>query len=511
MPAERSTTQTSILPIIFALSLAFTITAVDPLVLSLNLPQVSRELDVPPTGVGLLGGMSTLVMAASVLGAGNLGDSIGLRRLLMSGLAVVAVADVLAMLSPGYGFLLAMRVVAGLGMAALLGVSLALLKTSVTEEQRPKAIGIFVAIEMVLCGVLPALTGWAVTGLGWRLVFLVAPLLAVVSMLLTARFVPESPRQERAKLDVIGIVLIGVALLTLVIGLAAAQNGMLRPQTWLPLLVSVVGAVLFVRHERRTPEPALDLSLFGNRTFTVALAAAFTLNFLIAGLSIVLGQYGSKVLALSPRTVGLLFLPGSLLIAGALIMSGSLMEKFSPRPVMVAGLATMAAAGLLMAGTVNPTMALWLLVMAVWLYNLGSMVSSTSVSETVLSHAPSGQSGTVASVQTAFGMTGYAFGPTVYLLLLNAFFNREWLADTEQRGLTVTQGQEAVDAARSAVAQSPGGVGYDPNLLQQVGGLDLGADFSGAVRLTMLTVSVLPIAVALGVLRFRHERPARAA
>ncbi len=154
-----------------------------------------------------------------------------------------------------------------------------------TEEQRPKAIGIFVAIEMVLCGgVLPALTGWAVTGLGWRLVFLVAPLLAVVSMLLTARFVPESPRQERAKLDVIGIVLIGgVALLTLVIGLAAAQNGVLRPQTWLPLLVSVLGAVLFVRHERRTPEPALDLSLFGNRTFTVALAAAFTLNFLIAG------------------------------------------------------------------------------------------------------------------------------------------------------------------------------------------------------------------------------------
>ncbi len=70
MPAERSTTRKSILPIIFALSLAFTITAVDPLVLSLNLPQVSRELDVPPAAVGVLGGMSKLVMAASVLGAG---------------------------------------------------------------------------------------------------------------------------------------------------------------------------------------------------------------------------------------------------------------------------------------------------------------------------------------------------------------------------------------------------------------------------------------------------------
>ncbi len=241
----------------------------------------------------------------------------------------------------------------------------------------------------------------------------------------------------------------------------------------------------------------------------MALAATFTLNFLMAGLGIVLGQFGSVVLALSPETVGLLFLPGTLLIAGFVVWSGSLVGRFSPRPVMVVGLLFMAAGGLLMAGTIDPAMALWLLVSAVWLYNLGSMVTSTSVSETVLSQAPSGQSGTVASVQLAFGMTGYAFGPTVYLLLLNVFFQREWLADTEARGLTATQGEQAVDAARSAVAQSLGGAGYDPNLLRQAGGLDLGADLADAVRLTMLTVSVLPVAVAVAafVLMSRRTGP----
>lgn len=511
MPTSRLRTNARTLPIILALSLAFTITVVDPLVLSLNLPQVSRALDVPPQVVGLLGGMATLVMAAAVLAAGNLGDAFGLRRLLRSGLVVVTVANLLSMLSPNYAFLLAMRVLDGLGMTALLGVPLALLKTSVTDKQRPTAIGVFVAIEMVLCGVLPALTGWAVAAVGWRVVFLVAPLLAMISLLLTARYVPETPVQHRARLDVAGVILVGMALLALVIGLAAAQNGVFRPETWLPLAVSVVAAVLFVRHEHRTPEPALDLALFGSRPFSVALAAAFTLNFLMAGLGIVLGQFGSVVLALSPETIGLLFLPGTLLIAGFVVLSGSLVGKFSPRPVMVVGLLLMAAGGLLMAGTVNPAMALWLLVAAVWLYNLGSMVTSTSVSETVLSQAPSGQSGTVASVQLAFGMTGYAFGPTVYLLLLNVFFQREWLADTEARGLTAPQGEQAVDAARSAVAQSPGGAGYDPNLLRQVGGLDLGADLADAVRLTMLTVSALPIAVAVAafVLMSRRKRPIR--
>ncbi|MFH9943126.1 MFS transporter [Streptomyces murinus] len=108
------------LPIILALSLAFTVTAVDPLVLNLNMP---------PT------------MAASVLAAGRLGDAVGLKRLLKLGLVVETVVDLLSGLSRGYGFLLAMRFLAGLGMTALLGVPLALLKVSVPPKKRPVAIG----------------------------------------------------------------------------------------------------------------------------------------------------------------------------------------------------------------------------------------------------------------------------------------------------------------------------------------------------------------------------------
>ncbi|MGM9470115.1 MFS transporter [Streptomyces murinus] len=135
------------LPIILALSLAFTVTVVDPLVLNLNMPQVSRALHVPPQAVGLLGGAATLTMAASVLAAGRLGDSVGLKRLLKLGLVVVTVVDLLSGLSRGYGFLLAMRFLAGLGMTALLGVPLALLKVSVPPKKRPVAIGGLTAVR----------------------------------------------------------------------------------------------------------------------------------------------------------------------------------------------------------------------------------------------------------------------------------------------------------------------------------------------------------------------------
>lgn len=497
MRATRSRIDAAMLPIILGLSIAFTVAVVDPLMFSLNLPQVSRSLHVPPQLIGFLSGAATLVTAAAVLAVGSLADVLGLKRLLMLGLVAVMVVNLLSMLSPGFGYLLAMRFLDGLGLAVLLAVSFALLKVSVPAETRPTAIGVFVGAEMILCGVTPALGGWVVSAVGWRWLFLVTPLLSLLSLWLTARYVPEPPAGQRRRLDVAGVCLVGVILLAFVIGIAAAQNGVSRPETWLPLAISLAAAGVFVVHERRTQEPVLDLGLFRSRAFCVALAANLTLNFIAGGFGFTLGQFGGVVLSLPPQTIGLLYLPGTLLIAGALVLAGVLIGRYSPRPVMVTGLLVMAASGLLMAATAGPTMALWLLVPATWLSGLGSMVTSTAVSETVLSHAPAGKSGTVASLQQAFGMTGYALGPTVYLLLFNLFFQREWMRDAKARDLSVAGAEEAVDAVRSGMAIGPSGAGYDPNLLRQASGLKLGLDFTVGLRLTMLTVSFLPLLLAV--------------
>lgn len=166
MRGTRSHAGETNLPIVLGLAIAFAITVLDPLVLSLNMPQVIRPLHAPPQAIGLLGGAATLVMAAAVLAAGNLGDSVGLKRLLMLGLGVVTIVDLLSALAPGYGFLLAMRLLDGLGMTALLGVPLALLNVSVPSEKRPAAIGVLMAVVVFLCGVVPAVRGWAVAAGG---------------------------------------------------------------------------------------------------------------------------------------------------------------------------------------------------------------------------------------------------------------------------------------------------------------------------------------------------------
>ncbi len=495
------------LPVVLGLAIAFAITTVDPLVLSLNLPDITRSLHVPPDLVGLLSGASTLVVAAAVLAVGGLADAYGLKRLLVIGLVANAVVNLLAALSPGYRFLLATRLLDGLALAVLIGVSLALLKASVPERRRPLAIGVFMAAEMVLCGVTPTVGGWVVETVGWRWLMLLAPVMSLTALALTSRYVREPPVGSRHRLDVAGVCLVGVTLLALVVGVAHLQNGAGRAAAWLPLVVCAAAAALFVRRERRAPEPAVDLALFRGAAFTVALLAGWVLNFLCSGFSVVLAQFGSVVLSLSPRAIGLLYLPGTLAVAGAVVLAGRLVGTRTPEPVMITGLLVMAASGVLMACTAKPSMALWLLVLATWLLNLGSLVTATAVSETVLAHAPPGRSGAVASLQPAVGMTGYALGPSVHLLLLNLFFQRRWLDDARDRGVSVATAQQAVDAERSAMAHSPGAAGYDPNLLRQASGLRLDLDFSDALRLTMATVSVLPLALAAGAYLLARRRP----
>ncbi len=479
------------------LSVAFAITAVDPLLLTLNLSKVGRGLDVPANLIGFLGSAATLVVASAVLAVGNLGDIYGLKRLLMYGLGAGVLFGLLAALSPNHLFLLATRLADGLALSALLGLSLALLTVSVPPEVRPKAIGIFMATDAILYGVTPLVGGWVVETLGWRGLFLITPLLALAALALIARYVAEPPRQPGRGLDPVGVSLFGAALLSLVFGIGATQNGLTSPQAWVPLAGAGLALVAFLRHERQVREPALDLALFSKRAFVVAALVALTFNFLSAGLGVVLGQFGGVVLALPAETIGLFYLPGTILLAGASILSGRLVARHTARPVFVTGLLVLAASGLVLAATASPTMALWGLVLVTWLCNLGCFLLATPVSDTILSHAGTGTTGSVAAVQPAFGMTGYALGPTIYILLLNLFFQRRWLADAESRGLSAKQAEHAVDAVKSAMASSPGTTRFDPNLIQQASGLSLRLDYTNGLRLTMLVVTLAPLALAI--------------
>ena len=484
--------------------LAYPLAGVDPLLLNLNLGAVGRGLDVPSSQLGLLAGASTMVVAATVLAVGNLGDRFGLRKMMLAGLGGTIVCGLLSAAAPNYGVLLGVRVAQGVALAALLGVSMALVAATVPDPKRPLAIGVVMAVYTVMYGLAPLLGGWVVSQTGWRALFVVTLPIAVVALFLTWRFAPEPSRPDAMKLDVWGVVFFGVVLLGLVAGIGSARNGFALPTTWVPLLMSVLSLALLIRRERRVEHPALDLRLFARRTFTVAVLATLATNIFASGLGTLLGQLGTYILGLSASAVGLLYVPGTILVATASVMAGRFVARWGTRPVLVTGLTVVCMSGVVLAVTASPTMAVAVLVLGIWLDNLGGFVSGTASADAILAEAPVGRTGSVAAVQPAAGMSGFALGPTLVIVLLQVFFRNNLVSDAAAHNVAAAQARSDVEAAAAAMASAPGGSPTPVAILPD--GLTLGLDYTEAFQVVMLVLTALVVAVAvLGVVLMRNE------
>lgn len=487
-------------------ALAYPIAGIDPLMLNLNLSSVSSGLGVPAGSLGLLAGASTLVVAATVLAVGNLGDRLGLKRVLVYGLVANIGVAVVSALAPNYPTLLVLRFLDGLTLAALLGVALALVSASVPRETRSTAIGIVMAIYTLIYGLTPLLAGAVVETFGWRALFLVTTPFAIAALILTLRYVSEPQHHLSVGFDALGVGLFGLALLGLVAGIGAAPAGFGHPACWIPLVVSALAIVLLVQHERRVAQPALDLRLFGHRAFLVAVLATIVVNVFSAGLGTIIGQLGSYVLGLSAASIGLLYLPGTVLVAVASVIAGRAVATRTARPVLVLGLLIVGTSGLVMAATASPVMGIAALVLSTWLSNLGGFVTGTAAADTILGEAPAGRTGSVAAVQPAFAMAGYALGPTIVVMLLEVFFRGQWSSDAATHGLPTQAAQSAVSNVVGAVTGSPGVHGYNPDLVAMADGMTLGVDYTDSVRLTMVVLSLLPLAVAVFAYFFAPRR-----
>src|SRR5829696_7566127 len=457
----------SIFMVVLATSIPFVAESVDPTLLSLNLPAITRDLDIPSDLVGFTGSLATLMMAAAVLGVGNLGDIYGYKRLLIYGLIGNIIFEVLTAFSPNYQFLIVMRFLDGLALSALLGLSLALLTASVPALLRPAAIGLFLAIYAIFFGITPLISGVVVGNFGWRASFLICPVISIVGLVLIALFVADpAAHNPNRKLDVGGILLFGLSLLGLVYGIGQIQNGLTDPGTWIPLTVGIIALLAFVPWERRQREPALDLALFLVPAFVVAILADAVLNFYSGGFGVLLGHFGTGVLGLSEAATGLIILPSALAGAVGSILAGRLIPKYTNRVVMIVGLFILAASSITMSFA-SPTMPVWLLTLAYILVACGNASTQTSSSDVILGAAPPDRVGAVSAVKPAAGMTGYTLGPTIFILLLNGFFSRAWFGDAETRGLTDQQAQQALDVVTQVAANSSPVVPYNPYLVQQ--------------------------------------------
>ena len=484
---------------VIAMGLGYAVSVADPTILAANMLQVRTGLGVTPATASFIASLATLTMASAVLGAGTLGDLYGMRRMFVLGLFGTITFSVLAAASPTSAVLMVARAGVGVALAFLLGLSLAIVNAVFPPGRRAAAIALYFGVGYAIAAPLPALGSLLATHIGWRACFLVAPVIALVALAITLRYIPETPRAAR-RLDVPGLVLIALALLGLIYGISRQETGV-DVVGVVAMLVGLVAAVGFVMRELRTPEPALDLRIFGSGRFNAAVIAGVTYNFLVGGSMILFAFYLVTVRGESPQVLGFLLIPATALAALAASAAGPAATRFGDRAVLVGGLAVLLA-GLLLLRLFDGHTSIAVVFAAVSLNAVGGAMVGTPQATIMMASAPPQLGGAVSAVKCAVNQAGYSLGPAVFALVGINLIITEGMHKLAGSGISL---EEARTAFRAMHGGGPVGGSHvvDPEKARVVvaAATQSMVDAIHTLSLVMAVVPILAIVVAMLLLR----------
>ncbi len=325
---------------LIAVMLGFFIVMLDTTIVNVALADLGTDLRATVASLQWVVDAYALVFAALLLSAGAACDRLGARRVYLVGLVVFAFLSAACALAPNGDTLVAARIVQGVGAAAIVPGSLALLSAIYDDPAaRARAIGLWGGAGGVAAAVGPMLGGTLVSTVGWRAVFWVNLPIIAIACWLTLRAIPAAPGNHRArKVDVPGQVLSVLALVAITYAvITAGEHGWTPPQIS-ALLAGFVLVALFVIIERRSPDPMLPMVLFTQARFTVAALVGFALNVSFFGQLFVLSLFFQHYLGYEPWLAGLALAPQACSAVIASPLGGRSAARYGAFPTMLTGL-----------------------------------------------------------------------------------------------------------------------------------------------------------------------------
>jgi EmrB/QacA subfamily drug resistance transporter len=341
-PVARSISRVDPNAVLAIVAVAQFMVILDASIVNVSLPTIKRDLGISQENLSWILNAYTLMFGGFLLLGGRLAGRLGRRRVFMGGIALFSSASFVCGVSQSEGALLVARGLQGLGGAMVSPAALSIILTTFAEgKERNRALSVWAAVAGAGGAVGLLLGGVIVDALGWRWVFFVNIPVGLTVLALAQRIVPESRAEAVAKsgYDVGGTVAITLGTMALVFTLMNADDWeWTSARTSVGFVVSAVLLVAFVVVERRQEDPLVPLRIFSNRRLSVADATLLVVAAALFGIFYFLTLYLQQVLGLSASETGVAYMPLSLTIIGASALASRLVDRFRPKPVLVAGL-----------------------------------------------------------------------------------------------------------------------------------------------------------------------------
>lgn len=427
--------------------------------IAVALVPVGLALGAPATETAWLVSGLYLATAVGQPVTGRLVDLYGPRPLYLAGAVLVGVGGVLGALAPGIWWLVAARVVIGLGTCAGYPAAMALIRGEADRTGTDSPEGVLTVLSIAtstIAVVGPSLGGLLLGVSGWRAVFVVNVPLALLCLVLGALRLPRTRVAHRGvraalhRVDPPGIALFAVTTVALLLALLHPDAGAVAPA----LVAVAAGAGLVVR-ELRTPEPFLDLRVLGGNlplllTFVRALLTATVSYCVLYGFT----QWLEQGRGLTPATAGLVLLPIFVTGIGVTALTGR--RRAIRGKLLVGGVAQVLLAALLFA--LGPASPVWVIVVVALLAGLPQGLNNLAVQNAVYRQADPERVASSAGLMRTFfylgaiaasAAGGIAFGGTAgdglpvlaaVMLVASTLFVLLTLADRSLARLTGPEG-----------------------------------------------------------------------
>jgi DHA2 family multidrug resistance protein len=285
----------------------------------------------------------------------------GRRRFYLICTVMFTASSFLSGIAPNLEFLVAMRVLQGLGGGPVIPMAQAIMWEIFPLAERGTAMAVW-GFGIMLAPILgPTVGGWICDNWSWRWIFYINLPIGVVAFFMISAFLFDAPFHRRPRhVDVFGIVLmvIGFGCLQLVLDLGERNDWFDSTMIVALTIVSIAMLLGFLVRELLANEPILDLTVFADRNFGLGTVAIFLMGFSFNASILLVALYTQKILGYDAWTAGLTLAPGGLGTMMALMISGRLVSRMDQR-VMLAGGCLLQAVSLWLMAQVTASIDFW--------------------------------------------------------------------------------------------------------------------------------------------------------
>lgn len=386
---------------------------------SLVLPEISAEFT---ASTGQAAWVVTGFLLACAIGVplyGRMADRVSLRRLFITALAVYAAGSLLCAIAPFLPLLVAGRVIAGAGGAAIPVLTIVAASRLLPAHQTALGIGFIAAAGGAGTALGPAIGGGLGQWLGWRALFWLMTIAAIALIPATARTITSTRPAANGRLDLLGGILLGGGVGLALFGITRAEgtDGFAAPASWISLLAGAILLAGVIVRSRTATDPFVPPTLFTHRGYLAATAVIFLAMLVNLTALVLVPLLVIEVNGLTPAEGSLVMIPGGIALALVSTLAGRISPKgTNERTLTLSGITAITAAMLLLSTTAGATP--WLATLAVTILGAGFGLVVTLTTNAVSQLLPPHLVGSGIGIFQSAQFLGAGTGPALFGVLL---------------------------------------------------------------------------------------------